>query len=204
MDELGNGNSSPIRARRFPSQPHAGTPCKACPRQNLRLVFVERKYIKRIHNEVNKNHHRTKPPKPSVLQPQGPCNLGVIFTPVPCCLHTHGLLDLCLLLTQHLPDLDLPLHSFCKISGFCLTNFSLPLSRCSQPLPVLCDQSLLRLPTVVLSFFCGIITWKLCRTPSAAPSCPSAPIPHHNLLLLLCGARQWVCLCSSVPSAPFL
>lgn len=68
----------------------------------------------------------------------------------------------------------------------------------------LCDQSLPRLPTVLLSFFCGTITWKVCRMPSSAPSCPSAPIPHHNLLLLLCGARQWVCSCFSVPSAPFL
>lgn len=63
---------------------------------------------------------------PRILQPYSPCSLGVIFTPVPC-LHIHGLSHLCLLLTQHLPDLDFSVLNFCKISAFCLTICSFPL-----------------------------------------------------------------------------
>lgn len=182
-----------------------GIPCNVCPSQNLKVGFVERKYIKLIHNEVNKSHHRITPPKPRVLQPHGPCNLGFIFTHDPYCLHTHGHSDFCLLLAQHFPDLDLAVHNFCRSLTFIsLISFLLCLDDLPLSLLYLCDHCLLGLPTELPLFFCNVITWKHRRMRRAAPCCPAAPVPHHKLPSLVYRENQWVCLCCCVPSVPFL
>lgn len=77
--------------QRFPSQPQTETPCKTHPSRNLYLW----KYIKLLHYEVNKGPHRKIPPKPRVMQT---LKVGGYFHSHPCCLHSHGLSDLCLLL----------------------------------------------------------------------------------------------------------
>lgn len=182
-----------------------GIPCNVCPSQNLKVGFVERKYIKLIHNEVNKSHHRITSPKPRVLRPYGPCNLGFIFTHDPYCLHTHGHSDFCFLLAQHFPDLDLAVHNFWRSLAFIsLISFLLCLDDLPLSLLYLCDYCLLGLPTELPLFFCNVITWKHCRMPRAAPHCPAAPVPHHKLPSLVYRENQWVCSCCCVPSVPFL
>lgn len=104
------------------------------------------------------------------LQPDKPCNLGFIFTPIPYCLHIHLLSNQRLLPMQHHPDTDLPIHSFCKVFGFCLTYFSPPLF---YHFPALFVWPLLRIPTVLPSSL-----WP----PSSSTKHP-APLPPVLLLL---------------------
>lgn len=92
---------------------------------------------------------------------------------LPYCLHIHLLSNQLLsnlLPTQHHPDTDLPIHSFCKIFGFCLTYFSPPLF---YHFPALFVWPLLRIPTVLPSSL-----WP----PSSSTKHP-APFPPVLLLL---------------------